>query len=135
MNRITRYEDRHCSNIKIFSTQFYTKLENEGLESVEKWTRNKNVDVFKKKFLFIPINKTNHWLLVVIVNPGHLPSSYSKGVGEPFVILLDSYPFLDYDKIMSNVYSWLNAEAVRLEKIQNIGGLNEESLPILTPEG
>ena len=134
-NRITRYEDHHCSNIKIFSTQFYTKLENEGIESVKTWTRNKNVDVFKKKFLIIPINKTNHWLLAVIVNPGHLPSSYSKGFGKPFLILLDSHPFLDYEVITRNVYSWLNAEAERLKRIQNIGGLNEENLPILTPDG
>ena len=84
--------------------------------------------------MIIPINKTDHWLLAVIVNPGHLPSSNSKGVGKPFLILLDSHPFLDYEVITRNVYSWLNAEAERLKRIQ-IGGLNEENLPILTPDG
>ena len=102
---MTRHEDYHCSNIKIFSTQFYTTLEGEGQTSVEKWTKHKNIDVFEKKFLFIPINKTKHWLLVVIVNPGHLPSYYSKGVGKRFIILLDSLSFLDYKVITSNVYS------------------------------
>ena len=55
---MTRHEDYHCSNIKIFSTQFYTTLEGKGSTSVEKWTKHKNIDVFEKKFLFIPINKT-----------------------------------------------------------------------------
>ena len=91
--------------------------------------------MFEKKFLFIPINKSNHWLLVVIVNPGHLPSYYCKGVGNPSVILLDSSPYLDYKVIMSNIHSWLNAEAVRLKKIQNIVDSKKKSLPMLTPEG
>ena len=84
---------------------------------------------------FCSFQLTKHWLLVVIVNPGHLPSYYSKGVGKPFVIVLDSCPFLDYEIITSNVHSWLNQEAVRLEKIKNIGGLKEKSLPTLTPKG
>ena len=118
---MTRHEDYHCSNIKIFSTQFYTTLEGEGQTSVEKWTKHKNIDVFEKKFLFIPINKTKHWLLVVIVNPGYLPSYYSEGVGKPFVIVLDSCRrFLDYKIITSNVHSWLNQEAVRLKIIKKI---------------
>jgi hypothetical protein len=40
---------------------------------VKRWT--KNVDIFEKDFLIIPINEANHWSLVIIVRPGLLMKS------------------------------------------------------------
>lgn len=35
---------------------------------VKKWTRN--VDIFEKDFVFVPINEASHWYLAVICYPG-----------------------------------------------------------------
>ncbi len=35
---------------------------------VSRWT--KNVDVFSKRFLLIPVNEALHWSLALVVNPG-----------------------------------------------------------------
>ena len=39
-------------------------------EKVKKWT--KNVDIFAKEFIIVPINENMHWYLAVIINPGAL---------------------------------------------------------------
>ena len=38
----------------VFSTHFYTTLEREGPAAVEKWTKRKNINIFQRKFIFIP---------------------------------------------------------------------------------
>jgi Ulp1 family protease len=47
-----------------------TTLKDEGLEAVSKWTENKNINVFEKKLVFIPVNADLHFSLCVVVNPG-----------------------------------------------------------------
>ncbi len=58
------------SSIHVFSTHFYTKLEDEDVNSVLSWTANRRSDVFLKKFLFVPIHPNQHWSLMVVVNAG-----------------------------------------------------------------
>ena len=41
-----------------------------GYESVRRWT--KNVDIFTKDFLFVPINESLHWSLAVVCWPGKI---------------------------------------------------------------
>lgn len=65
-HRISR-KDR--STVHFFSSHFYTSLVEEGHSGVESWTRKKNIDVFTKKLIFIPINKSLHWSICVVVNP------------------------------------------------------------------
>lgn len=67
----------NASPIYAFSSMFYTKLtEIAGADSalihsmVKRWT--KNVDIFSKDFIFIPINIGAHWSLVCVVRPGAL---------------------------------------------------------------
>ena len=83
----------------------------------------------------IPINKSFHWILVVIVNPGHLPSYFSNGGGNPFLLILDSSPFLNHEVIGDNIISWLTKEGLRLQKISNNDDFNKKRLPILNPQG
>ncbi|XP_059612765.1 sentrin-specific protease 6-like [Phlebotomus argentipes] len=46
---------------------------------VKRWT--KNVNLFEKDFVVIPINKRNHWFLAIICFPGlDGPRTYSEGV-------------------------------------------------------
>ena len=66
-----------ASRLHIFSSLFYSKLtelsEYESYQLVKRWT--KNVDIFEKDFLIIPINESNHWSLTIIVRPGLLMKS------------------------------------------------------------
>ena len=47
-----------------------TKLKDEGSEAIASWTEKKNINVFEKKLVFIPVNADLHWSLCVVVNPG-----------------------------------------------------------------
>ncbi|KAL6607710.1 cysteine proteinase [Neocallimastix sp. 'constans'] len=46
------------------------KTPKEIYQSIKKWTSK--VDLFKKRYLMIPINKDYHWHMLVIFNPGAL---------------------------------------------------------------
>ena len=47
-----------------------TKLKDEGIKAIASWTENKNINVFDKKLVFIPVNADLHFSLCVVVNPG-----------------------------------------------------------------
>lgn len=57
---------RSPETIYAFNTFFYLALSNYGHEKVCRWT--KNVDIFSKKKIFIPIHleEENHWCLACI---------------------------------------------------------------------
>jgi len=57
-----------------------TTLKDDGKKSVESWTANKGIDIFKKKLIFIPIHENSHWSLCVVVNPGHIANNYDDDV-------------------------------------------------------
>lgn len=76
----------------IFNTFFYEALSGKltrtpssrGLslahkrhERVEKWT--KNVNLFEKDFVIVPINQSIHWFLVIICFPGLIDSGVNQG--------------------------------------------------------
>ncbi|XP_008181075.1 sentrin-specific protease 6-like [Acyrthosiphon pisum] len=78
----SKVSDEDKDKAYIFSTHFYSTLTNLGNMSaidpsvsraknrhdkVKKWT--KNLDVFKKDFIFVPVNKYKHWFLEVICFP------------------------------------------------------------------
>jgi len=101
-------------SVHIFSTMFYKRLlqapkknakkvadyeSDPALSAAEKrhsrvagWT--KNIDLFSKDMVVIPICEHDHWYLVVVIRPGLIvnpPKSEERIVkGEPFVIVLDS---------------------------------------------
>ncbi len=97
---------------------------------MKRWTEKKGIDIFQKKFIFIPINKTLHWSQCVVINPGAI-IEHNKGLDEGFVedgffdedALFPCILFLDslkahHDKasMAKNVKACLNAEWKRLEK-------------------
>ncbi|OCH91910.1 cysteine proteinase [Obba rivulosa] len=63
-----------AEQIHVFSSFFYKKLnvknKEEGYQSVRKWTSK--FDLFKKKYLVVPINEHFHWYLAIIYNPEHV---------------------------------------------------------------
>ncbi|XP_072548763.1 sentrin-specific protease 3a [Salminus brasiliensis] len=50
--------------VHFFNSFFYDKLRTKGYEGVKRWT--KNVDIFQKKYLLIPIHLEVHWSLVCV---------------------------------------------------------------------
>ena len=70
------------SNVHFFTSHFMTTLKNDGPESVASWTANKNINVFQKKLVFIPVNADLHWSLCVVVNPGLIANCFDENVEE-----------------------------------------------------
>ncbi|XP_041283726.1 sentrin-specific protease 3-like, partial [Onychostruthus taczanowskii] len=50
--------------VHFFNSFFYDKLRTRGYEGVQRWT--KNVDIFGKELLLIPIHLEVHWSLVAV---------------------------------------------------------------------
>ncbi|KAF7292794.1 ULP-PROTEASE domain-containing protein [Mycena indigotica] len=91
MHRLEQDDAKLAKEIHIFSSFFYKKLEQRELQesyaSVAKWTAK--FDLFKKKYLIVPINENLHWYLAIIYHPECVlrpeppyikasPSSYSE---------------------------------------------------------
>ncbi|XP_015786405.1 sentrin-specific protease 7 isoform X1 [Tetranychus urticae] len=93
----------------IFSTFFYVKLTKSRKEDtqlstniadryynrVKNWT--KNLDIFDKDYLIIPINKSYHWFLAIICYPKKvpdhdeiLPIEIEKNPTRPCILFMDS---------------------------------------------
>ncbi|KAJ4873529.1 Cysteine proteinases superfamily protein [Raphanus sativus] len=84
-----------------FNCFFFRKLANldkgspssfggrEAYQRVQKWT--KNVELFEKDYIFIPINFSFHWSLIIICHPSELvPSSVENPSRVPCILHLDS---------------------------------------------
>lgn len=133
-----------ANEVHVFTTQFYTKLEDEGVEAVSSWTAKKKLDIFEKKFIIIPVNKNIHWSLFVVVNPGKAENGHDSFVENddevlehPFCLFMDSLRVHKKVKMWKVIQQWLNAEAKRLGKFQRLGKIepfNTQSLPIVDPK-
>lgn len=64
-----------CQDFYFFNTFFYKKLA-AGYAKVAKWT--KGVDIFSKKYIFIPINEKSHWYLAVVCFNSIIPAQKSS---------------------------------------------------------
>ncbi|PVV01011.1 hypothetical protein BB560_004588 [Smittium megazygosporum] len=84
MEHLQKTNKKFYDQIFIYSSFFYDlyckhpKHEPEKrFDSVRKWTSK--VDIFAKKYLFVPINKDYHWFLALIVNPSILTEFEKAG--------------------------------------------------------
>jgi sentrin-specific protease 7 len=126
--------------IHVFTTQFYTKLEQEGVESVMSWTAKKNIDIFEKKYIFVPVNKDIHWSLLVIVNPGNIVSdndeeACNQNLEHPYILFMDSLRAHNKAKLQKTLYKWLNAEAARLLKFDRKDPYEDLTCPVEIASG
>ena len=71
--RILRHDTR---KIHFFNTYFLSDYENFGIERVELWTKNKNVNVFSQRMILFPYNRSGHWSLFVVINPEMVENFY-----------------------------------------------------------
>ncbi|KAF9021077.1 hypothetical protein BDZ89DRAFT_1201013 [Hymenopellis radicata] len=76
LTKLAKEKPNLFKEVYVFSSFFYGKLktkkgeEMEGYQQVRRWTSK--VDIFSKKYLFVPINENYHWYLAVICNPQHV---------------------------------------------------------------
>jgi Ulp1 protease family, C-terminal catalytic domain len=147
-HRLTRRkEDIENSDVHIFTSHFYSTLRDEGSTSVQSWTKKKNIDIFKKKMVFIPINESWHWSLCVLVNPGAVENpSVEPRDKYPCMIFVDSLRMHDSDHVKQNIYKWLNREWCRLNVDKGVARasshykrppnvFNHDSFPCHSPKG
>ncbi len=66
---ITRKEPVDENWVHIFNMQFYKSMVEKGVDHVLQWNKKRNLDVFSKKILILPIHKQLHWSLCCIFNP------------------------------------------------------------------
>ena len=66
------------SDVHFFTSHFMTTLKDKGTQAVSSWTANKNINVFEKRLVFIPVNENLHWSLCVVVNPGLIANNYDR---------------------------------------------------------
>ncbi|XP_024396576.1 probable ubiquitin-like-specific protease 2A isoform X2 [Physcomitrium patens] len=57
-------------------------------DTVRKWTRK--VSLFEKDYVFIPVNQSLHWSLIIVCHLGALRSTPDEGRGTPCILHLDS---------------------------------------------
>ncbi len=83
MNEV--YNNTRAENsVYAFNCLFYPKLTEEkkmekGYPNIKRWT--KNVDIFQKEMLIIPINQSTHWSVLFILFPNRLFAENEKGGG------------------------------------------------------
>jgi Ulp1 family protease len=144
-NRVTRRMGALAKDVHVFTTQFFTKLEDEGVNAVSSWTAKKNLDIFEKKFILIPVNKDIHWSLFVVVNPGKVENGHDSTIANDdevlehsFCLFMDSLRAHKKNRMKNIIQTWLNAEAKRLGKFTKLGQnepFNSHSFPVVDPRG
>ncbi|KAF4089295.1 hypothetical protein AMELA_G00064500 [Ameiurus melas] len=83
--------------VHFFNSFFYDKLRTKGYEGVKRWT--KNVDIFSKDLLLIPIHLEVHWSLV------------SVDIKQRFITYFDSQRTLNR-RCPKHIFKYLQAEAI-----------------------
>eukprot|EP00546_Thalassionema_frauenfeldii_P001232 CAMPEP_0178932684 /NCGR_PEP_ID=MMETSP0786-20121207/22774_1 /TAXON_ID=186022 /ORGANISM="Thalassionema frauenfeldii, Strain CCMP 1798" /LENGTH=1112 /DNA_ID=CAMNT_0020610043 /DNA_START=136 /DNA_END=3472 /DNA_ORIENTATION=+ len=124
MQWIMSKENRESSRVHIFSSHFYSSLKKDGTAAVESWTAKKNIDIFSKRFIFIPINESLHWSLCVVVNPSHIFNSIqlfedgtidNEETPASCILFLDSLKAHKKTTVAKHIRKWLNSEWKRLK--------------------
>uniref|UniRef100_H2RXA4 SUMO specific peptidase 3b n=1 Tax=Takifugu rubripes TaxID=31033 RepID=H2RXA4_TAKRU len=87
--------------VHFFNSFFYDKLRTKGYDGVKRWT--KNVDIFQKDLLLIPIHLEVHWSLVSVDIPRRA------------ITYFDSQRTLNR-RCPKHIFKYLQAEAVKKEK-------------------
>ncbi|XP_069071677.1 sentrin-specific protease 3 isoform X2 [Pleurodeles waltl] len=93
--------------VHFFNSFFYDKLRTKGYDGVKRWT--KNVDIFKKDLLLIPIHLEVHWSLV------------SVDVTRRSITYFDSQRTLNR-RCPKHIAKYLQAEAVKKDRPDFISG-------------
>ena len=140
-NRISRDESQlPSSDVHFFTSHFMTTLKGKGPEDVVSWTEKKDINIFEKKLIFIPVNADLHWSLLVVVNPGMIANVYNDDFSETgehsFILHLDSLKMHNTNVYAKHIRRWLNFEHRRLGR-EEVGGKIDpfdENIPVISPK-
>ncbi|XP_061421863.1 uncharacterized protein LOC133350993 [Lethenteron reissneri] len=108
------------------------KLPHQRHSRVNSWTRN--VDIFSKDFVFVPVNQCSHWFLAVICFPGLQEKEMAKEGCRPCIYVLDSIRGPSYKNVATMLLplqEWLLHQAVQVPPcwLCMRGGALQEWLP------
>ena len=125
-----------------FNTYFFVYIQNEYDESISKCLDSfkklnkwgKYIDIFKCKYIAIPIFESGHWSLVIICNPSLLKNVIEnmrcraeESVKSPVILYFDSvYP--ENNKCISVIKRYLIIEYLRREGDNNVKDFVEENI-------
>ena len=165
-----RDDDRSVTRVQIFSSHFYSTLVEDGADGVTSWTMKKGIDIFSRKLIFVPstsrlfelwgpfavirltlplpsplstVNKSLHWSLCVVVNPGHIDGHADRMNGDedefsdmpmPCLLFFDSLKAHQKNQVRKNVIRWLNSEWNRLGKGPRESPFSAKNMKILAPK-
>ena len=129
-----------------FTSHFLSTIQDEGPQGVATWTvsKKKRIDVFEKKFIFVPVNGDLHWSLCVIVNPGLIGKAQAESdsleseLDEewPCILFLDSLKMHRKNQIAKIMRAWLNFEWNRSEhKQKGLDPFTVKSMRLVAPKG
>ena len=90
---------------------------------LDRWTRD--VRVFDKQFLIVPVNEANHWVLVVVC----LQGGVFEDVPGPVLLFFDSLGTCSIGKYGQRIRKWLNEEWERQQSAQD-----KETIVVVTEE-
>ncbi|CAL8241733.1 unnamed protein product [Merluccius merluccius] len=95
--------------VHFFNSFFYDKLRTKGYDGVKRWT--KNVDIFQKDLLLIPIHLEVHWSLVSVDIPRRA------------ITYFDSQRTLNR-RCPKHIFKYLQAEAIKKQQQDFLTGWN-----------
>ncbi|CAM9497083.1 unnamed protein product, partial [Discosporangium mesarthrocarpum] len=129
---------------QVLSSHFFTKLREgsqyrfqETYNNVKSWT--KNMDLFSKKFVLVPIAENLHWSMAVLVNLHKLKAfngkypTFEEGEEHPCMLFLDSLKMHRPGRVFDYLSKYLEEEW----RASGKGGclkLDESSMPRVTPK-
>ncbi|XP_070849190.1 sentrin-specific protease 3b [Chaetodon trifascialis] len=93
--------------VHFFNSFFYDKLRTKGYEGVKRWT--KNVDIFQKDLLLIPIHLEVHWSLISVDIPRRA------------ITYFDSQRTLNR-RCPKHIFKYLQAEAIKKDQQEFLTG-------------
>lgn len=93
--------------VHFFNSFFYDKLRTKGYDGVKRWT--KNVDIFQKDLLLIPIHLEVHWSLV------------SVDISRRAITYFDSQRTLNR-RCPKHIFKYLQAEAIKKDRRDFLDG-------------
>lgn len=59
-----------------------TILKEKGSNAIASWTVKKDINIFEKIHIFIPVHENVHWSLMVVVNPGLIANYFNDDLPE-----------------------------------------------------
>ncbi len=141
---VTRNEQPDTSEVKPFTSHFYSTLIGDGIDKglvqASHWLKKRKIDIFSYKLILLPINLNSHWSLCVIVNLNkfrdHVKLDKVQMNSEiPFMMLLDSLGMHGAEEIGQNIRKWLVHEWNKFSNNVDLDERHISLIPIFSPKG